>query len=212
VRLISPPDLYIYEYDWSPDGKSFAATAAHAAGDNNWWVAELVATDALSGSMRSLMKPATQIARPRWSPDGKSIAFIGGLMSAAVVPAGDIFVGPAAGGVEFRNVTSGMKQSASWLAWLPSSTKLLFASYADGASGIATVDPNGGRIAKLWNGSETIMAEDRAFTWSPSLSLSRDALNAAVIRQSFEQPPEVWTGAIGDWKQITHSNTNLHSE
>jgi dipeptidyl aminopeptidase/acylaminoacyl peptidase len=211
VRLISPPDLYVYEYDWSPDGESFAATAAHGAGDNNWWIADLVAIDAQSGYTRSLLKPEMQIARPRWSPDGKSIAFIGGLMSDAVIPAGDIFVGPVAGG-DFRDVTSGMKQSASWLAWLPSSKKLMFASYADGASRIATVDPNGGQIINLWDGPETILAEDRAFTWSPSLSLSRDAQNVAVIRQSFEQPPEVWTGAISDWKQITHSNTNLHPE
>ena len=28
VRQLSPKDIYIYEYDWSPDGRSFAATAA----------------------------------------------------------------------------------------------------------------------------------------------------------------------------------------
>ena len=35
VRQISPADLYVYQYDWSPDGKAFAATAAHGAGDAN---------------------------------------------------------------------------------------------------------------------------------------------------------------------------------
>src|SRR2546427_4916868 len=39
VRPISPADLYVYEYDWSPDGKSFTATAAPGAGDTNWYVA-----------------------------------------------------------------------------------------------------------------------------------------------------------------------------
>ena len=41
ARQVSPADLYIYEYDWSPDGKTFAATAAHGVGDNNWWIADL---------------------------------------------------------------------------------------------------------------------------------------------------------------------------
>jgi len=40
ARPLSPADLYVYEYDWSPDGRSFAATAAHGSGDNNWYVAE----------------------------------------------------------------------------------------------------------------------------------------------------------------------------
>src|SRR5262245_47338828 len=36
VRPLSPADLYVYEYDWSPDGQAFVATAAHGSGDNNW--------------------------------------------------------------------------------------------------------------------------------------------------------------------------------
>ncbi|HYT31238.1 MAG TPA: S9 family peptidase, partial [Thermoanaerobaculia bacterium] len=35
VRTISPADLYIYEYDWSPGGSHFAATGAHGSGTNN---------------------------------------------------------------------------------------------------------------------------------------------------------------------------------
>ncbi|MGH9327611.1 MAG: hypothetical protein ACRD2B_13135, partial [Terriglobia bacterium] len=41
VRLVSPPDLYIYEYDWSPDGKSVVALGARGPGDDNWYVAQL---------------------------------------------------------------------------------------------------------------------------------------------------------------------------
>src|SRR5437763_1936908 len=35
VRQVSPADMYVYEYDWSPDSKSFALTAARGAGDAN---------------------------------------------------------------------------------------------------------------------------------------------------------------------------------
>jgi Tol biopolymer transport system component len=212
VRVISPADLYVYEYDWSPDGKSFVATAAQGAGDNNWWIAQLYTIALESGQTTSLLRPSMQIARPRWSPDGKCIAFIGGLMSDGyVIPAGDIFMVPAAGGKP-RNLTSGMKASASWLAWLPTSDQLLFTSYIDGASGVATINARNGQVANVWTGAETIEAEDEAFTWSLSLSLSRDAQTVAVIRHSFQRPPEVWVGAIGDWKQITHANANLRPQ
>ena len=81
VRAVSPDDVYIYEYDWAPDGKRWAATAAHGSGDNNWWTAHLYTVDAQSGQMHDILKPKLQIAFPRFSPDGKNIAFIGGIMS-----------------------------------------------------------------------------------------------------------------------------------
>ncbi|HLW79597.1 MAG TPA: hypothetical protein VKU44_08365, partial [Terriglobia bacterium] len=49
VRQISPPDLYVYEYDWSPDGRSFVATAAHGNGDDNWYIAQLYTLDLATG-------------------------------------------------------------------------------------------------------------------------------------------------------------------
>ena len=39
VHLLSPADLYVFEYDWSPDGTRFITTAAHGEGDDNWYLA-----------------------------------------------------------------------------------------------------------------------------------------------------------------------------
>ena len=39
--FISPANLHVYEFDWSPDSKSFAYIAADPPGENNWWVARL---------------------------------------------------------------------------------------------------------------------------------------------------------------------------
>jgi Tol biopolymer transport system component len=76
LRQISPADMYVYEYDWSSDGKSFVTTAAHGNGDNNWYVAQIYTIPAAGGEMKSIYKPAvdSQIAIPAWSPDGKSVA------------------------------------------------------------------------------------------------------------------------------------------
>jgi dipeptidyl aminopeptidase/acylaminoacyl peptidase len=35
IRVVSPANLYVYDYDWSPDGKAFAAEAAEGSGTNN---------------------------------------------------------------------------------------------------------------------------------------------------------------------------------
>lgn len=92
VHKLSPADVYVYEYDWSPAGKSFAVTAAHGAGDANWFVAELYTIQADSGEMKLLYKPQQQIAMPRWSADGSTVAFISGLMSDQGSTGGDVFV------------------------------------------------------------------------------------------------------------------------
>ena len=104
ARQLSPADLYVYEYDWSPDGKRFITTAAHGEGDDNWYIAELYTVDAASGETHSILKPSTQIAVPRWSPDGKQVAFIGGIMSDEGIASGDIFTVDAAGGTP-KNIT-----------------------------------------------------------------------------------------------------------
>src|SRR6266481_1062141 len=45
VRQAWPPDLHVYDYDWSPDDKTFVTTAAPGPGDNNWWIAQIYTVD-----------------------------------------------------------------------------------------------------------------------------------------------------------------------
>lgn len=198
VRQLSPADLYVYEYDWSPDGGSFAVTAAPPPGDDNWYVAGLYTIGAAAGEARPVARPAMQIAVPRWSPDGRTIAFIGGLMTDQGVVGGDVYSVAAAGG-EPRNLTPGMPASASWLAW-PAADRIVLTQHVDGAAGIARLDPAGGGVTTLWTSPETIFAGDAA------LSVARDGETSALIRHSFDAPPEVWAGPIGGWRQMTQAN------
>jgi dipeptidyl aminopeptidase/acylaminoacyl peptidase len=205
LRQISPADMYVYEFAWSPDGKSFATTAAHGNGDNNWYVAQIYTIPAAGGDMKSIYTPPidSQIAMPAWSPDGKSVAFISGIMSDEPAVGGDIFVVPAEGG-EAKNITPGVKASASSLNW-PAGGKILFGEDVDGESGIATVDASSGAIAMLTHEPGQLTANG----WGTVVSLAADGKTAAVIRQSLAHPPEIWAGAIGEWKQITSRNAGL---
>src|SRR5579864_206039 len=203
LRQISPADMYIYEYDWSPDGNRFVMTAAHGNGDDNWYIAQIYTLNATGGEMKSIYKPSLQIAVPAWSPDGKSVAFIGGLMSDEPSVGGDIFVIPATGG-EARNVTPDMKASASWLTWTKNG-KVLFGEWVDGGAGLASVDPATAKIETLWQAEDQITANG----WGIAVSVAADGRTSAIIRQSLSHPPEVWAGPIGAWKQITTRNANL---
>ena len=46
---VTPANLHVYEFDWSPDSKGLAYVAADPPGENNWWVAKLY-TQALGGA------------------------------------------------------------------------------------------------------------------------------------------------------------------
>src|ERR1035437_4396702 len=76
VRQVTPPDMYVYEYDWKPDASDWIAIAAHGSGDNNWWIARLYSADDAQDTMREIYASQQQIAMPHVSPDGKSVAFI----------------------------------------------------------------------------------------------------------------------------------------
>jgi dipeptidyl aminopeptidase/acylaminoacyl peptidase len=39
--FLTPPNLHVYEFDWSPDSQSLAYVAADPPGENNWWIAKL---------------------------------------------------------------------------------------------------------------------------------------------------------------------------
>lgn len=192
ARVISPADMYVYEFDWSPGGKELAYLAAPGDGDDNWFVAELYAIDAESGAVRHVFKPAMQAANVRWSPDGKSIAFIGGLMSDEGVIGGEIYALPAEGG-EARDLTPDRKASPNWFRWSPSSKQIMMTEDISGNSAISTLDLASGSVETSWKGAESGL-------------FSGDAATSAVVRSSFNQAPEVWAGTTGKWRQITHSN------
>jgi dipeptidyl aminopeptidase/acylaminoacyl peptidase len=202
VRQMTPADMYVYEYDWTPDSKGFAAIAAKGSGDNNWWIAQLYMVDAGSGEMKSVYRPKFQIAVPRVSPDGKVIAFIEGLMSDEGVTGGDVYVVPSGGG-EARNLTPKMPASASWLAWV-STKKLLLAANMDGDATVASVGLEQ-PFRPIWHSGETISANGFSF----SISIARDGKTSAAIRNSFQQPPELWAGEIGNWNRVTDLNLGV---
>jgi len=194
IRTVSPANLYVYDYDWSPDGKTFAAEAVEGSGTNDYWIAQLYSVRTATGEARSLWKPPLQIACPRFSPDGKFIALIHGIMSDEGSTGGDVYLVRAEGG-EAKNLTPGFKGSAVELFWR-SSGEIAFTAHLDGESGLLAVDPAASRITTFWKGANAITG----------FAMARRGDAAAAALSSFEKPAEVYAGPPGGWKQLTREN------
>jgi Dipeptidyl aminopeptidases/acylaminoacyl-peptidases len=201
TRVVTPADMYVYHFDWSPDGKQLVTMAAPGSGDNNYWIAKLHVVDVSSSTMRPIYTPQLQLAQPRWSPDGTTIAFIEGLMSDEGSTGGDLFVIPAGGGTA-RNVTPGLKASVTSIAWTAPDRIALGEDLA-GESALARVDVNSGTTETLWHGAELVTSHDVI-----GASLANDGLTSAVIRGGFRSAPDVWTGPIGAWKRVSTANAS----
>jgi dipeptidyl aminopeptidase/acylaminoacyl peptidase len=196
LRFLSPADTFVYEYDWTPDGKGFVVSEAKGDGDNNWWVARL-AHVGVDASFREIAAPPVQIKYPRVSPDGKTVAFIGGLMSDFGPTGGDLWTVPLAGGTA-SDRTPGLKASLSSLIWRKSA---LFATAIVGdQNALMTVDPATGATRTLLSGAVTFQAGDGR------LSIDRDGKIIAGMTESFTAPPHIGGGPIAAPRQITHDN------
>src|SRR5215472_3418195 len=142
-NFVTPTNLHVYEFDWSPKSDDIAFIAANPPGENNWWVAKLYSASAVDFVTKSgtpntdfhgklgmnptvVFDPNTthsalhglQIAVPRYSPDGSKIALIGGLMSDQGSTGGDIWLVPANGKGDPTNITPGIDGTPCFEAWI----------------------------------------------------------------------------------------------
>jgi dipeptidyl aminopeptidase/acylaminoacyl peptidase len=234
LAQVTPTDLHVYEFNWSPDSKELAYIAAPPPGENNWWVAKLYTQDfcgfgeiAKCRLEKIIVDPSEdknpihglQIAVPRWSPDGKYIAFISGLMSDQGSTGGDVYLVPSPGGDPI-NLTPGSNKTAAWIDWRrpsagrsnviagsASSTQSLLVSWIQsGQVELGILDTATKQPAATYATIPASIGDGRL-----ELSISvADNGTAAYIKSSYAQAPEVFAGKLGaPAQQITHYNDNL---
>jgi dipeptidyl aminopeptidase/acylaminoacyl peptidase len=203
---VTPANLHVYEFDWSPDSKSLAYVAADPPGENNWWVAKLY-TQTLDGEPKAIFAPAEvagslhglQIAVPRWSPDGKAIAFIGGLMSDQGSTGGDVWILPSSGG-QPRDLTAGRPTTPAWMEW-EDNERLFVSEMAGGNDQLVRFRLKGDRTGngEVTFGSPIFSIPGAVGDGRLSHSLSSTADHSLFVFDvsTFEHPTEIYAARPG---------------
>jgi dipeptidyl aminopeptidase/acylaminoacyl peptidase len=205
LHWVSPPELFVYEYDWMPHGDGFVGTASPGDGDNNWWTAKLYAfgIDSPPRVLYRQIDIRQQIAMPKVSRDGHTVAFIAGIMSDFGSTGGDVYTVPLSGGSAV-NVTPGMSASAASLGWGCNGHLLVRVLAGEKAE---FVDLGSGRpvanLQPMWSGAEAVSDDD------DTVALACPSAITALAHESFTTPPEIEAGAIGHWHNITTVNAGL---
>ena len=198
LRPVSPADRYVYEYDWTPDGRGFVVTSALGNGDNNWWIAELDRIDAATGGVQRIAAPKTQLNQPRVSPDGSTVAFIGGLMSDFGSIGGDVYTVPITGG-EPVNRTPGYRGTFTSLLW--DRGGLTGTALIGDRSAIVPFTPTGPG-QPVWSAPVSTSAG------GTRVARSDNGKAVAFVAQDFEHAPAIYAGSPDALRQITHDNDN----
>ena len=206
-QFVTPADLHVYEFSWSPVAAEITYIAAPPRGENNWWVAKLY-TESHGSAPKAIFDPVTsktalhglQIAVPRFSPDGKKIAFIGGLMSDQGSTGGDIWVVDAKGG-EPTDVTPNIDGTPTFLAWTGNDS-IGFVEDRRGHTLLTDYVVSTHKQDATQDLGETSVAGGAI---KNAIGVSTNG-TLAFIKTGHATPPELWAGPYNAEKQITHLN------
>lgn len=202
LRFASPEDMFVFEFDWMPDGGGFVGIGTIGDGDNDWYLSGLYAFDARTTGARLIASPERQIIRARISGDGRSVAYVSGLMSDYNQGGGDVFVVPVTGGTP-RNLTPDADSSFMSVAW--NGRRIVASAVKGDAMAIYSIDPANDARQEIWNQVSTVSAKGSRH----GMLFSGDGRAVAGIREHFDQGPEILAGKISAPRQITRANAGI---
>lgn len=217
---VTPANLTIWEYAWSPDGQQFAVYYSTGPGETDWYRGQVGSVPAKGGAVRRLTDLTRQAAALAWSPDSRSLAYISGEWSDRGLVGGEVFVIPAEGG-EARNLTPRVAFSPSWVAWFPGGATMLYTGWDGVSHQVGLLD--------VASGERTPLSQDFIIGgggW-PRLSTTPDLRTVVTHSSDRLHPPDVYAGTLHglpgaagengadgsaprlEWRRLTYLNSLL---
>jgi len=203
-------NYHVWEFDWSPDGKSFAAIIADEPYEWSWHISKLAVIPMGDPSPRIIHDPRPrQLGRVLWSPDGDSVYFISAIWSDRGLIAGDLFRVSCSGSEqEVVNLSKDRLGSVHYFDWL-SRDELIVLIVDSAKTKFTRLETSTKTYSEVYEGEEAL-----GDGWQPRFSLAKETKAIAVVKEDLHSPQETFRGdleATGQivWKKMTSLNSDL---
>jgi dipeptidyl aminopeptidase/acylaminoacyl peptidase len=201
---VTPPDVTIWEYAWSPQSDRFAVFYSAGPDETDYYLGQLGVVPAGGGAVRQLTTLTRQAGALAWAPDGKRIGYVSGEWSDRGIVGGDVYVISVQGGAA-RNLTPAIRISPSWLRWLPGGETLLYAAWEGVTHQIGLLDEASGTMTPLQR--DFVIGD---FSW-PRMSASADVTRVALTHSvAGEHHFDLFAGELEGkhltWRRLTRLN------
>ena len=207
-EAVTPDNLTVWEYAWSPDGKQIAVYYSMGPDETDWYNGQVGVVSASGGAVRQISQLTGQASSLTWSPDGSRIAYVTGQWSDRGLVGGDIYVQAVEGG-EARNLTPDSPISLSHVRWFPDGRHMLYAAWSGVSSQIGILDESSGEMHAL--APDFVIGEG----FGPRFSATPDLRSIAVTHSTHDHPYDVWFGELTgkdghtdgiEWRRLTRLN------
>ena len=181
----------VADFDWSPDGKQIAFTAADNPTPSGSGTAQIYVLNIAAKSWRKLDSVKGPNRNPKWSPDGSQIAFQTAAGAKFYFYTNDqIAIVPVAGGTP-KMLGRDFDEDKSLVAWLPSG--LYFEAEQKTAAYLFSLDPVSGQVKRIGENDGLV---------SNCFSLTPDGGSVAFLRSEPTSYPEIYTASTARFAAV----------
>ena len=185
-------------YDWSPDGKTIVFTHTFTTAEEGLPKTDISLADVATGEIRPLVHTAAAEIRPAYSPDGRWIAY-----EASEIPFTwrfdwTIHVIPAKGG-ESHELPKTFNHDPYLLGWAGDSRQVIVEDRERTLYRLYALPVDGGAVTVLNRNVDGLI---------PQTAVNAGGRFVAFVKESLEQPPEVYVSTISPFHPIKLTSIN----
>lgn len=201
AKMITPKNLYIWEFAWSPDGSRLALRISDEPGaDIDQMYTRYAVLNRDGTGLKEIMTSPRKKTSVSWSPDGTQLAVLAGKVYSDPLPQRIWILNVE--DTEKRDITpSGWEGTPEWISWMDDYT-LIFTAVERSSTSLFTLRTDRNVKTRVaGNGAEIFR--------SVSLDASKRAF--ATSANTYQHPGEVYVGDIrrGELQRLTHHNSWL---
>jgi len=200
VQRLTGGNFHITSFDWSPDGKEIVFAHVANPGADVWTTSNISVVPSDSGKVTLLVDWKGSDASPRFSPDGKSIAFSSDGGDPKWAGTADMYI-MARNDRKPRKLGETFDRNGVFVDWSGDGKELYVNETEKTSTRALAVPVDGGRPRVITTGAANY----------GSISYSQDGMMMAFVRQTPEEPPQVFVSATRSFepRRLTSINAEF---